>query len=215
MGFASVAALLAAGQAKADLSESFSASYGKPTPVNVPFSTILTLSAFNPALGTLKSVTFTLTSDIYAQPEVFNNTGGTAPYTSASASIPVTATGPAGLTTSLTAVASDGPGTLAPGFDILAPVSNQTVGTQSLTSGFAAYESGGDYNVTISNDSATYSGQTSLASGLFFGGTATTDGSLKVTYDYSVPVPTPEPSAFIGGFGVLSTLAMLGFRRRK
>ncbi len=230
IGLAAAGSVLLGGRVMADV-VSYSADYGSAgSPLSVPGSATLSLDKFNTALGVLNEVFITLTSHDVVSVNIENNNLTSQNYSAATAALPVTVTALAGLTTTATGTAAFGGGTVVaasqfnfgPPFGIVTFPSNTTLPGQSvdasnsasLSSGFAAYEgsSGQTFNVTVAPASGNYTG--SAGPGVDFGGAGTSYGTIKVEYDYT-PVAAPEPSALLGGFGAMGTLAMLAWRQRK
>ena len=213
MGLAATGSILLAAQAKADLSESFSGSYG---PSGTPINTTIYLQGFNTSLGTLDSVTLTLATADTTSISIVNTTGSPQSYTSATATIGITATVPSsGLSVTSTTTSSGVSGSIgsAVGPYYLAPATTDGfASTGAQTSNLGDYETTGIYPVDISATSGIYAG--SAVQGVIFGGNATSSGTLEVTYDYT-PVATPEPSSLIGGFGILGSMAVMAWRKRK
>lgn len=206
--------MLCAGAADAALVE-YSASL--PTQPS-PFSTTFSVPLFNSALGTLNGVTLSLVSNIVGQIDVFSILSTAQTFTNAFAQIPVTVTGPDG--TSLTAVATAmlASGSATPNFQIssfpgiaataqasvsLVPASfGSYLGQGGATALFTAFSEGGNF------------GGTSVP-GLFFGGSATSDASLSIRYDYDPVSAVPVPAAaWLLGTGLLSLGAFCRRKRR-
>jgi len=210
LSLAIAGAVVLAGQAKADLSYTETADYAA-----IPPTQTISLPAFNGSLGLLTGVSFTLSSTDSIYAEIYNTAGINQPYTTATVSLPVTISGaPASLTTTTTGTANYTAGTVTPGLNLLTTQTTTVSSTSSvLTTGLSAFENGGTYSLSLNTGTASYSGTTpSGITTLLFGGAGTSIGSVTVTYDY---VNTPEPSSLLGGFGALSTMAMLVWRKRK
>ena len=204
------------------------------SPQSTSFNVDVALQKFDPTLGTLTGVTISFTADIIANIVVSNSLLTQQSFSNATASVPVTVTGPGSSTASGTAVAGPASGTVGPAVQYTIPVVppfNVTVPTQTTVSGltaqtsgshdvssadFALYEgSGGSLvHLTFSGNSGTFAG--SGVNGVSFGGSATAGGDVKITYTYtaSPPPAVPEPSTFaLLGLGSLG-LAVGAYRRR-
>ena len=195
-----------------------SVSFSHTTPSTLAtFTDPFTLSNFDTALGTLDSVTITFAYTATASVGIIDTTGVPQPFTGATASIPLTLSGPDGLTP-VTFDVTAGPfaGT-AVGFgpDVIAgPTDVGTLTIDVPIADFADFENPPNsipdsYSVLTSD--GTYSGsETSGAGGEFFGGSAVAGGVTTVTYVYTAAAPEPATMALMGG--ALLGLGLLGKR---
>ncbi len=190
------------------------------TAQTTPFSDAFTLTSFNPALGTLTAIAIDFSSTTTANLSVFNSTGSAGSFTNGSASVPLTVTGPTGVTNNVTATSTFASGAYgAPAGPYSYPGSpvNTVAPTFNVASAnFASYTQPGAANVgfTVAGNSGTYGG--TAANGVFFSGNATAGGTTTITYTYTVPsTGTPEP-ATMGLLGsALVGLGFLKFRSKK
>lgn len=205
--FLSLAAVLLAstvGSAKAATITYTSATI--PSNTALPIDTTLAIQKFNTHLGTLESITFTLTTTTVGEIQIYNTTGSSVGYTSASASVPVTATGPGPTTLSDTATVTHGPGTAAPGLNTLPGMSSTSSSTTNYTGPLSDYEGPNLAYVGfhVSSNDGSFSGVGGNGK-LFYGGNATAGGYITVTYTY-IPAPVPEPTSMS-----LLGIGMVGF----
>jgi hypothetical protein len=208
--FMAVGLLALSGNVFADLSETFT----HITPVEVvPFTDDFTLTSFNTALGTLKSITIDLSSTGFASVQIANLTGKVQAFSNATASLPLVATGPDGVTVFTTTAAGPFSGTVgaALGPYVFSGPSVTSSSSISVAPGlFSTYETVGPVNLQFSTASQ---GGTFGGSGnefVFFGGSGDLSAVTSVTYTYA---PTPEP-AFLGVLS-LGLGGVVLFRRRK
>ena len=170
----------------------------------VPYTYAFSLPSFNTALGTLQSVTFELTDSTTAAVQIFNATAGALSFTNATASIPLTVTGPGGMSISDTITASVASGVATSGLNTFSGVTGTHSANTSFTSGLSAFESGSVVNLSYLADASqgTYTG--TGPTGLFFGGSANAGGTFEIIYNYAA-VPEPATWAFLmlglGGIG--------------
>jgi hypothetical protein len=170
------------------------------------FSDPITYNLFNSNLGVLQSVTLSLTSTVTANVNFYNFTelGGpfgpptTESYTNATASVPVSVGGPGGLTASVTGTAGPFSGSSSV-FETVIPGAPQTLSDSvTITSGLGVWESppgSATGTLTASAGAGTYGG--SSVTGLTaFGGSATANEAITLTFTYTPPVATPEPGAW-------------------
>lgn len=179
---------------------------------SVPFNINLPFAAA-PSVG-LTGITITLNTWSRANIEIFNPKDVASAYSNASASIPVTATGPGGAvvvnvltSTSAAGVILPGPGvTTIPG-----PLVFLSQSVNVLPPGlWPLYTSGGLFNVNATAGSGLFAG-TSPA-GMFFGGSADVYGDVTIDFTYAA---VPEPSTYVAGLSALGMLGMFGMRNRK
>jgi len=181
----------------------------------VPYTYDFSANQFNPIQGTLTSVVITVTSNIIPTVSVFSTSSTPEAFTNATASVPVTLSGPASLTLSVTATSAGISGTANPGTNNFAgsPVT-ASVGT-TLSSGFGDYVGTGVNNLsfTFGAGDGTYSG--SGDSSLFFGGSAAADATITITYNFTaLAVPEPSSIVLLGSSGVFGLFGWRTFRRR-
>ncbi|PPQ27066.1 choice-of-anchor E domain-containing protein [Rhodopila globiformis] len=190
-------------------------SFSHTTPIQtVPFTDNFTLTAFDTSLGTLTGIEITLTTNSTAIVDVLNNTGAAQSFTDATSSVPVTATGPAGVIMSQSLVAGPFNGNAAPGTDPFpGNAANATSSVSVAAADFATYEattSGVSLDFSVATGNGSYHG--TAISGVFFGGSANVGGTTTITYTYTPSTPMPEPmNLMILGAG----MAGLGFVRRR
>lgn len=181
-----------------------------------PFSQTFTLPGFNTSLGTLTSINLMNTVTTVANVNIVNTSSVNQPFTSATASVPLTLSGPglgSGLVTTATATIPTGTALPSPPTNNFPGITNTTIGTAVIPSTeWAPYISGGPVSFTASGALGTYAGIGS--SSLFFGGSAAAGSVVKVTYTYNTPMSTetPEPSAFLG-LGLIGGLGLLAKRK--
>ncbi len=220
MGFVCALIAFASPVHAAIQTETESASYGTPaSPLPLGSSATLSVGAFDTSLGTLDSVTITMTSFDTVTSDVFNYAMGNLSYSDATATVPVTVTATVpvnvtpliGLTTSATGAAGPASGTVSAGACLTVASTSflpQASTIASIAPGdFSLYEGAGDIsiNLTVANLAGTYSGTS--GSGLFFGGNGFSYGSIEVDYGYTAPPAppsVPEPGAIGAGLAALS-----------
>jgi hypothetical protein len=177
---------------------------------SIPFSVPLTLPLFNPSLGTLTGVTLSVDATITADIQVVNINTSPMAFTNATASVPVTATGPGGATATVTAMAVVPSGTAAPGLNDFPGVAGSTSGVNPVSpADFSLYIGTGTFTGTLSVVAPTGTFSGSGPPGLFFGGTATAGGSIDVTYTFTPAVPEPSSMALLG----IGMVSLLSWRR--
>lgn len=218
LGFAAMGILLMAGQAKAAI-ETFSVNYGTAaSPLTQPFYTTLSLNEFDSSLGVLNKVTLKLNSYDVVSAQILNVTPSSQRYNSASATLPVTVTALAGLTTTAIGTASYGAGSVGPGFGTttLAGATQNPQASTSLNSGFSAYigTGGQTFLLTLTGNNGTYGGSSVNPGALYFGGVGSSYGTVTIDYEYSPLSFVPEPTATTKVAG-LSALGVLLVTLRK
>lgn len=208
------ALLLACGVGTAQAGTIITQTFSSP-PTPVAWSTTYDANQFNPSLGTLTSVEIEVSSNIVASVDVYNFSGSPQSFTKATASIPITLTGPASLSLSATGGTADLAGSAAP-----FPSSNTFPGVPTTASTSTTLTSSGalapyigtgvstlvfDFNA----GNGTYSG--TAVSGVFFGGSATANATVDVIYTYTAAIPEPS-SVILAGIGIVG-VAVFGRRR--
>ena len=183
----------------------------------VPYTYNFTLPTFDSTLGTLTGVTIDLSTSATAEVDVFNATGSSQSFTNAFANLPITVTGPDTSTASTTVSAGPLSGTANPGFNTFPGITGTGTGSTSVpSSGFALYQTpgGAPANFAAAVSGGTYGG--TAAPGVFFSGSATAGGTVKITYTYTVPngsVPEPGSVVLLCAGGISGAGVLL--RRRK
>jgi PEP-CTERM motif len=177
-----------------------------------PFTYDFTLPAFDTALGTLTGVDLDITSTTTASVQVYNFAGASQTFSNATASIPLTVTGPAGLFVTATYSAGPFSGTAAPGLTTVPGTTGTASNSTSVPStDFSHYEGSSPIALSYSADApfGDYGGRG--VPGVFFGGSAETGGTFTVVYSYTA---VPEPATFammgLGFFG----LGLAAFRSK-
>ena len=186
----------------------------------VPFSDVFQLQLFDTNLGVLDGVTVTLSSTVTGQVNVFNSTGSPQSFSNAYSSVPVTVTGPAGTTTSVSADASVAAGTVAAGMNGFAGVPGTDTNSVSvLASDFGSFEGAGvTYGSFTTASSRGIYGGTAIP-GVFFSGSAAADGTVTITYDYTpggaAVVPAPDTIAlFASGMAMVGVIARRNSKKK-
>ncbi len=186
--------------------ETFTASYGSsadPLVLGGPdLPASLTLEKFNTALGHLTDIELTLTSDVNLQAQVFNASGATASFTGAQASATLTLNAPGSVAPTLTLSTAPFSDSVAAGASAAGPQTLLSASDAMAISpaNFSAYEYSGGASSSLSADlTGTPSYFGNGPAGLFFGGSASTYGTVEVQYQYSSNVPdVGAPLAEVG-----------------
>jgi hypothetical protein len=186
----------------------------------VPTSDTFLFNQFNPSLGTLTDVEITVTSNIVADVLVLNSLTTAQGFTNAMASVPVSVTGPAGLSASVTATT---PGQSSPPLPMVAAgatdalLGSAVVATASTTlnsppTDLSAYVGTGlnDVAIFFAATGGTYT--ITAANGVFVSGSATADATVTLTYSYTSAIPEPS-SVILAGIGMVG-VAVFSRRRR-
>lgn len=144
----------------------------------------------------MEDITITLDADGTAEVDVVNITATSKTFIGATATIPVSLTGPGPTTTSVTLSAGPTSGTAAPGLNTFPGLPASATNTVDVSpADFGLYEGLGlIVSVDVAAGTGTYTG-TSLP-GLFFGGSSTVGAVTTISYDYlpSTSTTTPEPA---------------------
>jgi len=182
----------------------------------VPFTYTFSVNQFNPSEGTLNSVAITIGSNIVAEVDVFNSspTGSPEPFTNATASVPVTLSGPAGLNVLTNATTPPISGTALPGPNSFSGQTTTVTVSTTLTSGFSDYVGTGTISngFTFGAGSGTFSGS---GTNVDFGGSASADATITIVYNFSaLAVPEPSSIVLLGMGGVFGLFGWRTFRRR-
>ncbi len=197
---------------------SFADTFG-PVAVPFPSAPLVTLSLFDPALGTLTKVTLTLDANTSGGSIAWDNEAPFETDVTLGIGAEVTAVGLAGITLvavplqigSAVGIAADNDGPA----DFVGTDSFSVVGGSGsdsdmamLTMGFGAYVGLGTFDVVVSAIVETF-----LSTTGGFGPIApvpgSTDGTVTVTYEF---IPIPEPATV---FLVTSGFAALAVRRKR
>lgn len=167
----------------------------------------LSFPMFNPTLGTLTDIMVKLTSNDTVESIVYDPSSCLPGYyTGANATVPVTVTAFSDVSTTSTLHAGPGSGTIQPNsFVVAATQSGAIVNSVHVqSSGFAQYIGNGDqtFNLTVQQSAGVYSGSyRSPSAQLFFGGNASSFGSVEIDYTYSA---VPEMSTVFAGLTALA-----------
>ncbi len=176
-----------------------------------------TLPAFDPTLGTLQSIDLTLSIDSSSTIKVYNTASTPVGFTNASINLPLSVSAPSGITFTLNLGATLASGTAQPGLNTFgALTTNETLSQSVGSAAFALFEDqpGGTVTFSYNKGNPTYQG-TDLGNSLFFGGSETGSGELKIVYTYlnSAVQPTPEPAGMYLSLIVALALAALAAGR--
>jgi hypothetical protein len=220
LGFAALCLFTGnAAPAQAVSSESYSAS----SPLQLlGASGDFTLPDFDSSLGTLESITLTLTVSNDATIQVYNTTSTPENFINASLSEAGSVFGPGGtqLNTSLDVTLPSG--TASAGMNTYSTAAFSDVATNHIdSSNFSLWEdqTGGVVDFSYDKGNTTYQGTEVGSGNLLFGGKADGSGEVTVEYFYlpgagDPPLSTPEPrSMYLSGIAV-AALVLCGFRRR-
>jgi len=206
------ALLLACGVGTAQAGTIITQTFSSP-PTTVPWSTTYDANQFNPSLGTLTSVEIEVSSNIVASVDVYNFSGSPQSFTKATASIPITLTGPASLSLSATGGTAGLAGSAVPGLNTFPglPTTASTSTTLTSSGALAPYIGTGVSTLVFDFNAGdgTYSG--TAVSGVFFGGSATANATVDVIYTYTAAIPEPS-SVILAGIGIVG-VAVFGRRR--
>ena len=179
----------------------------------------VTLPDFDSSLGELQSIQLTLTIHDTSKIQVYNTSCSPVDFTNASIQFPGSVSGPGGLSFSLDLGASLASGTAKPGLNTFSGLTSTQILSQGVgTASFGLFEDQASGVVTFDylKGNPTYQG-TDGGHSLFFGGSESGAGELKVVYTYltSAVQPTPEPAgAFLSLLVALAMAALAAGRMR-
>jgi len=207
------ALLLACGVGTAQAGTIITQTFSSP-PTPVAWSTTYDANQFNPSLGTLTSVEIEVSSNIVASVDVYNFSGSPQSFTKATASIPITLTGPASLSLSATGGTAGLAGSAVPGLNTFPglPTTASTSTTLTSSGALAPYIGTGVSTLVFDFNAGdgTYSGA-AVSGVVFFGGSATANATVDVIYTYTAAIPEPS-SVILAGIGIVG-VAVFGRRR--
>lgn len=181
----------------------------------VPYTYNFSANQFNTSDGTLNSVVITIGSNVVGEVDVFNSSGSAESFTNATASVPVTLTGPAGLDVSTTATTPAISGTANPGPNAFPGQMTTVSESTTLSSGFSDYIGTGTISQQFSFNagSGTFAGSGSNT--VFFSGSASADATITIVYNFTaLAVPEPSSIVLLGMGGVFGLFGWRTFRRR-
>lgn len=189
------------------------------TPANVlqevPYTSLLNFNKFNPSLGTLNSIGMTISTTFNADVAIINLTGVNQPFTLATATIPITVSGPnANYTVTVTAgpfnnvVSGMSPGLVwtYAGQNPITFNNSVSIPVSGLYQGIGTIP----FTYSLTDGVGTYGG--SAKPWVFFGGLPTAKGDVTLTYDYT---PVPEPATYIAGLGALCLFGLTSVSKKK
>jgi hypothetical protein len=198
--------LLACAPAFAD-SITYSASFG---PTTTSFSTPIMLPQFNPSMGTLTSITFTLDGQTAGSAQVTNNSGATGSY-QVTISSNLKLLDPSNNTLISVTPSFNQTLSIANGDSATATgTSPVDTGSTTITSGFGPYVGLGDVSFTVLGEGI---GGVLGPSPFTVDSITKGEGTITVTYNTSSVVPEPATLALFGS-GLLA-LGLLYQRRRE
>ncbi len=190
-------------------------------PSSTPFSTLVTFNTFDTSLGTLTSVTVTVTETGTVTSSVTNIGTAASSFTNASSTGTVTVTGPDGTTTStsLSTTPASGPIAGSSG-SVLVGTTTGTASPATIsvpTADFSSYETPpASLTYTITAAGTVTSTGTSPSGDVFFGGGATVSGNVEVVYNYTSTVPEPASFAMLAlGMGGIFAVRRFFHQTRK
>lgn len=196
-----LAIVMAGGQANASI-VSYTYTFASAA---APFTYTFTLGTFDTNLGTLNSVNLYTKIDMSATVRVVNLTGSAQSFTGAYANLPVTVTPPAPATpVTTTATVSGISGSVGAGMGpyYFPGTPTSTEQNTPIPSGqWSAFQTagGGTANFSASTTSGSYGG--SSVPKVYFGGSASAGGTVRIDYTYTPKppdeTPLPLPSALL------------------
>lgn len=214
MAAMSVAILMAAGFARADtITLTYNMTPVEGATLAPSYQYDFSLNKFDTSLGTLTGVELQQVTSIVPEIQIYNITGGTLPFDSASTHAPISFAGPDGTSSLVAADYTIGANTVSSLETIFSPAL-PTIVTGSVNvqpANFASYEGTGTANFTTTFEANSSSITTGAPGGtIFVGGSMIAGGSFAVTYTYT---PVPEPSTI----ALLATglISLLGYARRR
>ncbi|MGI4952986.1 MAG: choice-of-anchor E domain-containing protein [Janthinobacterium lividum] len=183
---------------------------GPADPVSIPFLQSFDLPTFDGTLGTLNSVTITLSASVTAISQVTNISNFTDNYTLATTTLPFALTGPGSININGSVTAGPAAGTIAPHATVNAAVNTiaflQTA--QAAIGSLPSYIGDGTTTVSLLFASGTVQSSGNGVSGReFFGGDGLASAAATVVYDYTLTaipstpdtdVPEPASMALLG-----------------
>jgi hypothetical protein len=179
---------------------------------SLPSSASFTLPQFNPALGTLESISIKFALSYQGEVDIYNISGS--PQTaSGSSTVPINFTAPSSGAPSVNASYSVSNVTLTstpPLNEFLGPALSTTLSFNPTAPNFAAYEGSGNSDYSLNYGIGTYSGTSTGPGGtIFFGGDANASGTASVVYTFA-----PEPTSLALLASGLLAFGGLRLRRR-
>lgn len=182
------------------------------------WSSSLTFPQFNPALGTLDSVTLALQSGLVTTLTV-ENTGGATSSGTVRTELVLTPTDPlnqipAGDPLTVDYMTPKQSFTLAGGQGITLPqMSASGNSANTYTAGLILSEFTGNGSINLGLSTVTYTLLSYNGGNSYSSQVTTADATGSVTYDYTAAVP--EPSTYLAGLSALGMLGLVGWRKRK
>lgn len=197
--------------------ETFTAAYGSssaPLVLGGPdLPAPLTLQKFNTSLGHLTDIEILLTSDALLQAEVFNANGTSEAFSDVQAGATLTVSPPSGVGPTVTLATPLFGGSVGAGASVSSPQASTSATDLAhiAAANFGAYQfsGGGASSPLVVNLEATPSYVGSGPAGLFYGGSASTYGTVEIEYQYSTVPDGGTPWADLG----LLFCAFAGFKR--
>jgi PEP-CTERM motif len=182
--------------------------------LSTPSTVTLNFNQFDTTLGTLMSVTISLSDSSTVVSQAQNGTSSQGNFTNFENTGTLTVTGPDSTTTSTSLSTTPGSGMVSPGstITVATAVSNFLSSGPTAVTTLTAYEGvgAGTFNV-IAGASNSFSG--SGGGIVFSGGNTSVYGSVTITYTYSSAVPEPASMAMVA-IGLGGVFVVRRFRRR-